>query len=359
MTGPVLRVLAWPRAIRLNPHFASLNAGLEAHGCRVQAFNYWRGFVGRFDVLHIHFPTSPFGTRRVPIMVARLGLMIGVILATKARGRRVVWTVHNLADHERRYPALEARFMRWFVRRVDLTIHMSQSGRRLALERFPAIGTHATAVIPHAHYEAAPGAPMARADALERLGLPRDAVVLLALGHMRRYKNLPALIDAFAACPGDALRLVIAGKTGDPDLMEEIRARTGDPRVIMAYGAVPDATVPVYMAAATISVAAYRDILNSGSALLALSHACPVLVPDLGAMAELQSVAGSDWIRLFTPPVTADVLRSAIEWAGRPRTSRPDLAALSPDAMAAAHLRELRTLTAPAVVSKPRSRLAT
>lgn len=54
-----------------------------------------------------------------------------------------------------------------------------------------------------------------------------------------------------------------------------------------------DAEVADLFRAATIVVLTYREILNSGSALLALSFDRPV--PAKGAMAELEDRAGAEW----------------------------------------------------------------
>ena len=55
----------------------------------------------------------------------------------RALGLKVIWTVHNLTSHEHRYPRLEAWFWKAFLRRVNGYISLSETGREVALERFP------------------------------------------------------------------------------------------------------------------------------------------------------------------------------------------------------------------------------
>lgn len=64
-------------------------------------------------------------------------------------------------------------------------------------------------VIPHGPYHFETETPD-RAAARERLGLPADAPVLLAFGHIRDNKNLDLVIRALAEVP--ALRLLVAGQ---------------------------------------------------------------------------------------------------------------------------------------------------
>jgi beta-1,4-mannosyltransferase len=54
----------------------------------------------------------------------------------------------------------------------------------------------------------------------------------------------------------------------------------------------------------------YRDILNSGSSLLALSRNRPVLAPRLGSLPEMQAHVGKDWLHLYDGALSAEVLRS-------------------------------------------------
>lgn len=343
-----IRILAWPRTLPLNSYFERLNEGLQAMGFHVEDFTYRRALAGKYDILHVHFPNFPFRNPSTGIALARLCIVIMLLSLAKIRGRKIAWTLHNLADHEQFHPRFEAAFMTWFTRLVDLTINLSDSGQRAAFERFPSLVKKASTVIRHLHY-GVPDGPMLRTHALAKLGLPTDAVVLLSFGAVRRYKNIPELIKSFRNCRGDFLRLVIAGTIRDPVLEQEIRALALDPRIVVAFGPVLDEALTTLITAATLCVAPYRDILNSGSAFMSLTHARPILLPDLGAMAELQSLVGAEWIRLYKPQLTADVLATAIEWARRSREVPPDLTAFAPEAVIAAHAEAFRGMLGEAI----------
>ncbi len=58
----------------------------------------------------------------------------------------------------------------------------------------------------------------------------------------------------------------------------------------------------------------YRTILNSGSALHALSRNKPVLAPHIGSLPELQNQVGADWIYLYEGDVTGDVVNRFADW---------------------------------------------
>jgi glycosyltransferase involved in cell wall biosynthesis len=69
------------------------------------------------------------------------------------------------------------------------------------------------------------------------------------------------------------------------------------------------------LGAADLIVLPYDHILQSGTALLALSFDRPVLVPDRGAMSELQAEVGAEWVRTYEGDLTADTLAHAMDWA--------------------------------------------
>jgi beta-1,4-mannosyltransferase len=73
----------------------------------------------------------------------------------------------------------------------------------------------------------------------------------------------------------------------------------------------------------------YREILNSGSALLALSFDRPILVPLRGTLGELQSQVGADWVRAYTGELTTAHIEDAMQWAlHTPRSGQAPLQAL-------------------------------
>jgi hypothetical protein len=58
----------------------------------------------------------------------------------------------------------------------------------------------------------------------------------------------------------------------------------------------------------------YKEILNSGSAILALSFDRPILVPALGTLTELRNRVGVDWVRIYEGELTPEKIRDAIDW---------------------------------------------
>jgi len=54
-----------------------------------------------------------------------------------------------------------------------------------------------------------------------------------------------------------------------------------------------------------------------------------VLVPDRGAMGELQHLIGPEWVRTYAGELSPAVLVDALEWSRRPRAAVAPLESLS------------------------------
>lgn len=314
---PRLRVVAVPAFVNrsVNPYNALLYGAVRRVGATVVEAAPWRLLGRRPDVLHVHWPDYFFSAPGMLKAIAKSLLLMGVVGVARTRQARVVWTIHNVRPHEEWHARWEARMWRWFVARVDGYIALTAAGQAAALARFPALGGRPGFVIPHGHYRDEYPDEVDRAAARAALDLPPDARVVTFLGAIRPYKNLPALIDAFRGVPGAEWRLLVAGKPASDELEGAIRRRAaGDPRIRLDLAFVPKERVQHYLRAADLVVFPYREILNSGSALLALSFERPILVPERGAMAELRDAVGGEWVRTYAGEPTAATLVGAMAW---------------------------------------------
>jgi beta-1,4-mannosyltransferase len=315
-----MKIIAYPAfsARERNPYTRLLYRNMSAE---VSDFSYRRLMTSRCDILHLHWPEWELNAFSNPTeAAARLRFKLLAIDCLKARGAKVFWTVHNLKAHDGLHPRLEKWFWAAFIKRIDAFIALTQSGRAAAIEHFPSLERVPGYVIPHGHYRDEYPNDSA-ADAREQLGISRHATVLLFFGQIREYKNVPELIRAFRESHGNTV-LCVAGKPNSDGLTTEVRREAAlDPRVLLHLHDVPNERVPIYFRAAELIVLPYRDILNSGTALLSLSFNRPVLVPDRGAMRELREKVGRKWVRTFVGEVNARELEQALTWVTQ--ISRP------------------------------------
>ena len=284
-------VAAFPRRVRGNPYCDLLYRGVASRGTRiVERAELSLAWVVRHrrsvQVLHLHWPELYYRGCGGRVTARSAFGFMAALVAARVLGYRIVWTVHNALPHEGRHAA--DRALRWLLlRSARLVVHADSA--RQVLER---AGRNA-AVVPHGHYIDAYPHDVDQTTARRRLDVPADAQVLLCFGQVRAYKGIPELLAAFGALARPDIRLVIAGKPVDRIVADAVtRAAARDPRIVAHLAHVDDGDVQLYFEAADWVVLPYREVLTSGSALLALSFGRPVVAPRQGCLAELGRTDG-------------------------------------------------------------------
>ncbi|HWQ13420.1 MAG TPA: glycosyltransferase family 4 protein [Roseiflexaceae bacterium] len=334
-----------PPQLSPNPYLDQLYGPLEGLGVMV-----WRTrpryalpalLAGRGErLLHLHFFDELTQQPGRWATAARTLLFVALLAALRGRGVRLVWTAHNLEPHELRHPAWAFLAYRYVVRQADAVIAHSASALEQLRARYGS--PRRAAIIPHGSYVGLYGPPRPRADGRAALKLPAHGRLVLSLGTLRPYKGLEDLIDAFAQLPRETRgTLLIAGAPKDGAYADELARRAAqvagarvEPRFI------PDADLPLYLAAANVVALPYRSLLTSGMLLGALSYARPVVAPAFGPVCELVREGREGF--LFTPgsvPSLRDALARAL--------AHPDL-----DALGAAGLRAAGELAWPKIAAR-------
>ena len=272
---------------------------------------------GRPDVLHLHW-VHPFivpheRSRWASVPLAFQFLL--ELLVVNALGVRIVWTVHNLRDHERRADGVDMAVRHVLGRLVDSIVVHGESVVDTVVDayRLPTGAVEKVAVIEHGHYLDTYQNEVSPQTAREFLNVGDDETVFLYFGRIRPYKNVPELVRTFKQLDDDSLRLVIVGHADDDALGGEIRrlARDDD-RIELVFEFVPNGDIQLYMNAADTVVLPFSEILTSGSTILAMSFGRSVVVPDIGCVGELTDHDPTQRSLTYDPD-DPDGLRRAME----------------------------------------------
>lgn len=327
MTRPIV-IEAEPafRTAHANPYNARLYRTVSNHGGEVRDLSYRRLLTEPIDVVHLHWPELTFLTGRPWRVLARLTLFYGSLTVARLRnGTTLVWTVHNVTSHEQRATSSLRALHRWLLtRNVDGLIGLTRGGIEAVREEYPELAQVPSTVTPHGHYRDDYDFSVTRSAARRELGLAEGAFLLVSVGQIRPYKNIPELIRVFRRSADPDLCLAVAGHPASADLAAQLTSEAaGDERVHLDLAFQSDERLGLWLRAADLVVLPYSAVQNSGSALLALSADRPVLVPRLGAMQELQALAGADWVRTYEGALTVEELERAVSWARRPASTAP------------------------------------
>ncbi len=316
-----------------NPYQRLLRGALAGEGISVDLLerlpdtDWLNKQVGRIDILHYHWLDGLYMNRFLtPVQVVKF---VQHLRRAKDLGYRLVWTAHNILPHQRLFPPLHKYIRRLMMAQADAVITHCPYGRRELLARFPRCGP--TAVIPHGHYRDVYPTAANRSVAREQLGLEAAHFVYLAVGNIAAYKGLDALVAAFKSVAEPDDIVLIAGRNRDQRLVSRLRqTAAGNDQIRVRSGYITDEEMGLYLQAADVMVAPFRQILTSGSVIAALSYGRPIIVPALGCLPELMT----DEVGILYQPQDPTALRQALL----------DIKERDPAAMSAAALRITDTL---------------
>ncbi len=227
--------------------------------------------------------------------------------------------VHNALPHERHLG--DAGLSRFFLAACRGHLVMSDAvADNLRPLRHP---DAAVRRIEHPVYERF-GEPVPKAKARAALDLPADAPVLLFFGFVREYKGLHVLLEALPKIldARPALHLLVAGESYDDP--ERYRRLIGEhdlsDHVHWHDQYIPSEEVPRFFCAADLVVQPYVSATQSGVAQIATHFERPMVVTDVGGLAETIPHEDAGFV---VPPEDPSALAGAVArffreaWADR------------------------------------------
>jgi glycosyltransferase involved in cell wall biosynthesis len=216
-----------------------------------------------------------------------MGPCLGTLgrIIRKNKHTKVVAIADNIIPHEQRF--FDAAFTKYFVNSCDGFVTMSESVL-VDLKKFDS--NKPAGYNPHPMYESF-GPQLDKAEAREKLGLDVEGKYLLFFGFIRKYKGLDILLRAFAdkRIQDAGIKLIIAGEYYDnsDDYQAIIKENKLENAVIQANDFIPDSEVSTYFSAADMVVQTYKTATQSGVTQIAYYYHNPMLVTDVGGLAEL------------------------------------------------------------------------
>jgi len=294
-----LRVAFLPR-YRGNPYLTLLERHLRAVGVEVVPYGGggWKAAKGLMldppEVLHLHWLDAFFASRWSGLGALKMCAFETLLRVLRRRRVRIVWTAHNLRDHEGRNPRLDHRCTRSVLRLADSIIVHSPTAAKALSSAFGVSLEGRLHVVSHGHLCDCYPNTVDRSEARRELGIDAGTFVYGFLGQIRPYKGVLELIDTFRALDAPDVGLLVAGKVRDRQLGRQIQDRTAtDRRIRFDAGFVPDERVQVHLNASDVIVLPYREVLTSGAAVLAMSFGRPCIAPRIGCLVDVFDAQGA------------------------------------------------------------------
>ncbi|MDG1373243.1 MAG: glycosyltransferase [Paracoccaceae bacterium] len=247
----------------------------------------------RSVIFHLHWPEPLFaGCKTAEDFSRAAALFWRLVTILKANGGLLFWTVHNALPHDRRFAGQMLEFHQRLAAEADLA-HVHSYAAIGVLEELYEVEITNPVILPHGNYLDVYQNTVSEEQARTELGVPGDAFIFSFIGQIRPYKGIEALVEAFETIRTESSRpvhLLIAGKPVWPTPPGEWEARAEHLEdMTVVEGFIDDDDLQKFLNASDAVVLPYKDILTSGSAIMAAGFGRPVLLPELPTMAEIIS----------------------------------------------------------------------
>ena len=219
----------------------------------------------------------------LPFLAPCLGTIARVVRRDKRI--RVVGLLDNVVPHEHRIG--DRLFARYMIRSLGGYVAMSESVLSDARSFDDSLPHGLT---PHPLYDNF-GPKVSREEAIRVLGLDGDTRYILFFGLIRDYKGLDLLLRAFAdeRLRGKRVKLIVAGEFySNADTYEQLERELHlAEHIVWCKEFVPADKVRYYFAAADLVAQPYKTATQSGITQIAYHFERPMLVTDVGGLAEI------------------------------------------------------------------------
>lgn len=216
----------------------------------------------------------------LPFMAPSIGTVSRI--AKRNHKTEVVTILHNFIPHDKKVG--DAVFIKYFSGSVDRYVTLSKS---VMADIGKVDRVKPRCVCPHPLYDNF-GEAVSREEACRHLNLdPADRYILF-FGLIRDYKGLDLLLEAYSKV-SDKAKLIVAGEFyGDPVKYHSLAESLGiDDKVIWRTVFVPDSEVRYYFCAANLVAQTYKTASQSGVTQIAYHFEKPMLVTNVGGLAEI------------------------------------------------------------------------
>ena len=218
----------------------------------------------------------------LPFLAPCLGTIARIIRRAHIK---VVGLLDNVIPHERRIG--DRLFARYMIKSLDGYVAMSEAvlGDAKSFD-----DTKPYALTPHPLYDNF-GEKVTRAVAIQTLGLDADTRYILFFGLIRDYKGLDLLLRAFAdeRLRNKRVKLIVAGEFySNAELYERLERELDLAEHIVWYKEfIPADRVRHFFAAADLVAQPYKSATQSGITQIAYHFERPMLVTNVGGLAEI------------------------------------------------------------------------
>jgi len=228
----------------------------------------------------------------------------------KKQGVINISVLDNVIPHEQKF--YDKTLTKYFVKNNHAFVAMSQN----VVDDLLTFNPNANYVLhPHPMFDF--GQKVSKEEAKAKLSLNPNDSYMLFFGFIRRYKGLDLLLEAMADAriKNKNLKLIVAGEYYEDGAFYENKLKEFgiEASVSMHTNYIPSDMVRYYFSAADMVVQPYRTATQSGVTQIAYHFDKPMLVTDVGGLAEIVPNGKVGYVVPPNVPAIADAINDFYE----------------------------------------------
>jgi beta-1,4-mannosyltransferase len=302
-------VLVYPWTTN-NPYQSLLKENLKVHGITtyscISFFMLLDIFKLKPDIVHLHWLHSFYTGKTIITSHLRPLILWAQLIVMKSLNIRIVWTAHNVTDHENINPKLAHFCTNLVIKHASKIIVHCNKANELLAEEYSNFILEKSITIPHGNYIDVYSNDLNPKEARKILKLNDQDFIFLFIGSIRKNKGAIDLIKAFKTIRRENVKLLIAGMPSSESIRIELEeASKNEDNIISNFEFIPENDMQLYYNAANVLVLPYHQILTSGVALLGMSFGKPIIATRVGCLPEIID----DDNLLFTPSSVSELAK--------------------------------------------------
>jgi glycosyltransferase involved in cell wall biosynthesis len=206
----------------------------------------------------------------------------------KNHGGKIVYTMHNPLPHNRIFTDIDKMINNEMYSLSNIIIVLGSSAKKIIKNKN--INTPIS-VVKHPSYKEIYGEKPNKNQIRNEIGLPTNAIIFGNIGSIKPYKGLEFIIKTFIQFSeshnmNKNLHLLIAGYAPDNEYVSSLLENYPNKNITIINQDLNNTELIKFISTLDYSVFGFEDIWASGSVVLSMSYNIPVIVPDIGCMAD-------------------------------------------------------------------------
>ena len=239
-------------------------------------------------LIHFHQLSPYYHAKNHDETLMKAHKLVENIQDLRDHGGKIVYTMHNPLPHNRTFTDIDKMINNEMYSLSSTIIVLGPSAKKIIKNKN--INTPIS-VVKHPSYREIYGEKPDKNQIRNEIGLPTNAVIFGNIGSIKPYKGLEFIIKTFIQFseshnPNENLHLLIAGYTPDNEYINSLKENYPNKNITIVNQDLNNTELIKFISTLDYSIFAFKDIWASGSVVLSMSYNIPVIVPDIGCMAD-------------------------------------------------------------------------